>query len=413
MAAGNGRSGGDGKSGGNGGPGGKAKAKANGSSKASGEGKAKANGDSRASSTRPTANARRQGNGKVGPINLALQGGGSHGAYTWGVLDRLLEDGRLEFEAISGASAGAMNAVALVEGWLRGGRDGARESLAEFWRRIGEAGAVFGPGMAMATGTTLTGLPATPDWWIAQSSALAAQWYELLTRSFSQYQLNPGNFHPLRRLLEDCIDFERLRAQTQIRLFVSASNVRTGHVRLFDTRELSVEVLLASSCLPTVFQAVEIDGQAYWDGGYLADPAIFPFFYACRSRDVLLVMINPLAHAEVPRTPTEILDRLNEISFNASLIAEMRAIAFAQRLVREDWLVPERRGQLKDMLIHAVLADGVLSDLGAASKFLTAPAFLNDLRERGRRAAERWLADAFGQLGKRSSIDIRHLFLAQ
>ncbi|MGE0807653.1 MAG: patatin-like phospholipase family protein [Burkholderiaceae bacterium] len=345
-------------------------------------------------------------------INLALQGGGSHGAYTWGVLDRLLEDGRLGFEALSGASAGAMNAVALAHGWAQGGRDGARESLADFWRRVGDAGAVFGPGM-VGGGSSLAGLPNVPDWWIAQSSAMAASWYEMLSRSFSPYQLNPANLNPLRGLLESSIDFERLRAGSPIQVFVSASNVRTGHVRVFDSSELSVDVLLASACLPTVFQAVEIDGEAYWDGGYLADPPLFPFFYACRSRDVLLVMVNPLAHPEVPRSATEILDRLNELSFNASLIAEMRAIAFAQKLVREDWLVPERRDAVKDMLIHAVLADGVLSDLGAATKFLTAPTFLKDLRERGRQAADRWLESAFAQLGKRSSIDIRRLFLAQ
>ncbi|MCM5569718.1 patatin-like phospholipase family protein [Burkholderiaceae bacterium FT117] len=319
-------------------------------------------------------------------VNLALQGGGSHGAFTWGVLDRLLEDGRLDFEGVSGASAGAMNAVVLAQGWMEGGRDGAREALDRFWRTVGGGSGIFGTEMLGA-------------------------WADLLVRTFSPYHLNPANLNPLRGILDTQVDFERLRADSPFRLFVSATNVRTSHVRVFDTNELTVDVLLASSCLPTVFHTVTIDGEAFWDGGYLADPPLFPFFYECESRDLLVVMVNPLARDRVPRNPGEILDRLNEITFNASLISEMRAIAFVQKLLGEGWLKPEFEPRLKNMLVHAVRADGVLSGLGSESKFTTATPFLLDLRERGRETASAWIEASLRHVGKRSSIDVRSTFL--
>ena len=321
-------------------------------------------------------------------VNLALQGGGAHGAFTWGVLDRLLEDGRLDIEGVSGASAGAMNAAVLAHGWAEDGRDGARAALERFWTAVGGNGSLFG-------------------------AALLGPWAELLTRTFSPYQFNPVNLNPLRSILEAHVDFERLRRASPVKLFVAATRVRTGHVRVFRTAELSADVLLASACLPTVFQAVEIDGEAYWDGGFLADPPLFPFFYECRTRDLLLVMVNPMARDTVPRLPGEIADRLNEITFNAALVSEMRAIAFVQKLLREDWLKPEHRGELKDVLVHVVRADEALPDLGVESKSNTALPFLRDLRERGRKAAEAWLAADLASVGRRDSVDLRRTFLTE
>ena len=321
-------------------------------------------------------------------VNLALQGGGSHGAFTWGVLDRLLEDGRLSFEGLSGASAGAMNAAVMAHGWAEDGRDGARAALERFWTAVAGNGSLFG-------------------------AALLGPWAELITRTLSPYQFNPVNLNPLRSILESHIDFERLRAASPLRLFVAATRVRTGHVRVFRTAEMSADVLLASSCLPTVFQAVEIEGEHYWDGGFLADPPLFPFFYQCDTRDLLLVMVNPLARDTVPRLPGDIADRLNEITFNAALISEMRAIAFAQKLLREDWLRPEHRGRIKDVLVHVVRADDCLPDLGVGSKSNTAMSFLVDLRDRGRQAASSWLEADLASVGVRDSIDLRRMFLEE
>jgi NTE family protein len=323
----------------------------------------------------------------VAVVNLALQGGGSHGAFTWGVLDRFLEDGRIGFEGLSGASAGAMNAALLAYGWMVDGRDGARASLDRFWRSIAGGAGVFG-------------------------SEMLGAWADLIVRTFSPYHLNPANLNPLRGILATQIDFDRLRAESPFRLFVSATNVRTGHVRVFETGEMSVDVLLASSCLPTVFHTVTIEGEPYWDGGYLADPPLFPFVYECESRDLLVVMVNPLVREHVPRTPAEIVDRLNEISFNSSLMSEMRAIAFVQKLLGEGWIKEAYRSRLKNMLVHAIRADGILSGLGTETKFTTTTPFLLDLRDRGREAASAWLASDLQAVGLRSSIDVRRTFLA-
>ena len=331
--------------------------------------------------------ARRGAKAGAPTVNLALQGGGSHGAFTWGVLDRLLEDGRLDFEGLSGASAGAMNAVVMAQGWMEGGRDGAREALDRFWRAVGGGSGIFGTEMLGA-------------------------WADLLVRTFSPYHLNPANLNPLRGILSSQVDFEKLREHSSLRLFVSATHVRTSHVRIFDTHEISVDVLLASSCLPTVFHTVQVDGEPYWDGGYMADPPLFPFIYECQTRDLLVVMINPLVRDKVPRTPSEILDRLNEITFNSALISEMRAIAFVQKLLGEGWIKRAFESKLKNMLVHAVRADGIMSGLGSETKFTTAMPFLLDLRDRGREAAGAWLDENLKYVGNQSSVDVRRTFLA-
>ena len=326
-------------------------------------------------------------------VNLALQGGGAHGAFAWGVLDRLLEERRLGFEGISATSAGAMNAAVLAFGLHEGGPDRAREVLAQFWRRIADAARV-GPLQPSFVDRLLHNheLTYTPSFLML----------DLMTRLFSPYQLNPGNYNPLRRVLEDTIDFERLRDCRAVRLFLSATNVRTGKVRIFQNHEMSVEAVLASACLPFMFQAVEIDGEAYWDGGYMGNPALYPLIYNCESRDVVIVHINPLCRPRVPTTAPEIMSRINEISFNSSLMREMRAIHFITRLMDEGKLVDNG---MKKMLIHSIAADEVMQGLNATSKLNADWEFLTHLHDLGRERADGWFADSFSRLNRETTID--------
>ncbi|HEV3395262.1 MAG TPA: patatin-like phospholipase family protein, partial [Xanthobacteraceae bacterium] len=258
-------------------------------------------------------------------INLALQGGGTHGAFAWGVLDRLLADERIAIDGISATSAGAMNAAVLAYGWEVGGRDGARAALAAFWERIGDAG---------------TFALLQPTWFdrLMQDGSLrfspAFLLVDLMTRAFSPYELNPLNINPLRDALAASVDFEVLRTgECPIKLFICATNVRTGKIKIFERREMCVDRVMASACLPLLFQAVEVDGEHYWDGGYMGNPAMFPLIYNCGSRDVVLVRVNPVQREELPRTAAGILDRMNEITFNSSLMREMRAVSFVTELI--------------------------------------------------------------------------------
>ncbi len=326
-------------------------------------------------------------------VNLALQGGGAHGAFAWGVLDYLLEDGRLDICGISGASAGAVNAVLLAHGVSVGGREGGRAALAEFWRRVGEPSSYAGERPFQQAVPLAYFSEATP--------AFVA--FNMLTRFWSPYQLNPLNINPLRPLLEATVDFERLRTCPRTRLFLTATNVRSGKVHVFRTKDVSVDVVLASACLPQVFQAVEIEGEAYWDGGFMGNPAIFPLIYDSPSQDVIIVHVNPLVRPDVPRTALEIENRVNEISFNSSLIGEMRAIAFVTRLIDEGH-VPE--GAMKRMLLHSIAADDIMQTLSAVSKMNTSWEFLTQLRDIGRQRAARWLDDAHSHIGETSSTDI-------
>ena len=257
-------------------------------------------------------------------INIALQGGGAHGAFTWGVLDRLLEDGRLLIDGISGTSAGAMNAAVLAYGLARGGPPAARAALDEFWRRTSAASAYS---------------PMQPSWfdrWIGNGGM---EWspayfvFDTLTRFFSPYQLNPMNTNPLRDGLNAVVDFDVLRRAQDVKLFLCATNVRSGRISVFETHEIGPEAVLASACLPFLFQAVEIDGEHYWDGGYMGNPVLFPLFYQTDTRDVVVVMVNQIRRDKLPRTPVEIADRVNEISFNSSLMREMRAVEFVSRML--------------------------------------------------------------------------------
>jgi len=336
------------------------------------------------------------------PINLALQGGGAHGAFTWGVLDRLLEEKDISFEGISGTSAGAVNAVILAQGLMNGGRKGAQAALEAFWRRSSQAGSIWSP------------LPSLPKAILPGGEMVAAATYALfdtLTRTFSPYEFNPFDINPLRDLLVDCVDFQALAKGCATKLFLSATNVRTGRVRVFETPEVSVDVVMASACLPFLFKAVEIDGNHYWDGGYVGNPSLFPFFYKCQSRDVLIVHINPMERDEVPKTAPDIMNRINEISFNGSLIDELRAINFVTRLIEQEWLKDAYKDRMRHILVHSILSDTVLEDLSVATKFDVSWPFLTDLRDRGRATADTWLSAHAHLIGKKSSIDLESQFL--
>jgi NTE family protein len=327
-------------------------------------------------------------------VNLALQGGGAHGAFGWGVLDRLLEDGRIKVEGISATSAGAMNATVLAYGLSDGGAEGARAALASFWRNIAKA-ARSSPLQPSIIDRMLHnhGLDFTP----------AFVMLDLMTRLFSPYQLNPLNINPLRDILEQSVDFERLQRCTCAKLFLSATNVRTGKVKIFKTSEITPDVVLASACLPFMFQAVEIDGEAYWDGGYMGNPAIFPLIYDCISTDVVIVHINPLSRPDVPKTAGEILNRINEISFNSSLMREMRAIAFVTGLIEKGVV---KDGSLKRMFIHSISADDFMQGLGVNSKLNADWEFLTHLRDVGRETAKVWLDANFVHLNRQSSTEL-------
>lgn len=338
---------------------------------------------------------------KTKRLNLALQGGGAHGAFTWGVLDRLLEDGRLAFDGLCGTSAGAMNAVVCAHGMQQGGRDGARASLEEFWRRVAAAGAVFSPVRGLPFGALFGGA------WRAASHAA----FDTLTRSFSPYQLNPLNFNPLRQVLEAVVDFDALKACDCVELFVCATNVRSGKPRIFRNREVSADAVLASACLPYLFQAVEIDGEAYWDGGYIGNPAIYPLIYETRTLDILIVHVNPIAVRDVPRTAAEILDRVNEISFNSSLVREMRAIAFVQKLIDDDWIKEQYKSKLRKLRMHALSADEDLAHLGLDTKLDPSWDNLVALRDKGRARAALWLAANHAAVGRTATVDLREAYL--
>jgi NTE family protein len=331
-------------------------------------------------------------------INLALQGGGSHGAFTWGVLDRLLEDERLDLEAISGTSAGAINAVVVADGLMRGGREGAREALADFWAAVGKTS--HASPIQRAPIDVLLG-----SWSLDRSPGYVA--LDLLHRVASPYDLNPLNLNPLKTLVEGIVDFERVRSCDMMKLFISATNVETGRVKVFDRQKLTCDMVLASACLPFMFQAVQIDGEPYWDGGYMGNPVLFPFFNACASGDVVIVQINPIERRGTPRSARDILNRVNEITFNSSLLREFRAIDFVARLLEEGKLDPSH---YKQVLVHRIEAEEEILLLGASSKLNTERAFLSHLFDIGRRATESWLSAHFGDLGQRSSMDLRAMF---
>jgi NTE family protein len=336
---------------------------------------------------------------KPSTLNLALQGGGAHGAFTWGVLDALLEDGRLRFEGVSGTSAGAMNAVLMAQGLMEGGADGARAALQKFW----------------------TAVAATVPEHFTQSSAdgqnvglapmlkLMLQW----TYYMAPEQLNPFDLNPLRDLISQQVDFERLRTHSPVKLFIATTQANSGKLRLFRNAELSAEVLLASACLPTVHRAIEIDGEPYWDGGYAANPAVFPLFFECKSSDVLLVLLTPLKHKSTPVSAADIHSRALEIAFSATFLREMRMFAHLREHLPRRWLglqlgSLERRAQR--LHFHLIEAADVLGELRADSKLAANLKFFDMLKALGRARAQAWLGQHHSQIGRRSTLDLSGLF---
>jgi NTE family protein len=331
-------------------------------------------------------------------IDLALQGGGSHGAFTWGVLDRLIEEPWLRIDGISGTSAGAMNAAVMASGLEHGGIEGAKAALETFWKAVSDA-ARFSP-LQRSPWDLLSG-----RWSLENSPMYMAT--ELMTRMFSPYDLNPLNAHPLRGILAETVDFACL-AEAPVKLFITATNVRTGTGRVFRNAEITPDVLLASACLPTMFRAVEIDGEHYWDGGYVGNPTITPLVRECESHDTILVQINPIVRDAVPKTARDIMNRLNEVAFNSPLVKELRMIALLNKVAD----VGHGEGALwARMRIHRIASDRV-TEVDSTSKLITEWRFLQGLRDEGRRVAGLFLEQHGSDLGKRSTLDLDAMLAA-
>ncbi|MFC6671007.1 patatin-like phospholipase family protein [Marinobacterium aestuariivivens] len=331
----------------------------------------------------------------VRTVNLGLQGGGAHGAFTWGVLDRLLEEPRLRIEGISGTSAGAMNAVMLASGWLQQGPEGARAQLARFWHQVS----------LHALPELSSVLPGDP------SRQALAGWMLQLSQFLSPYDTNPLDLNPLRALVERLVDFGQLRSASPFNLFIAATDVQSGKIRLFRERELHAEHLLASACLPNLHQAIEIDGHSYWDGGFSGNPAIYPLIFDCDSEDILVVLLQPLLRVGTPLTAAAIQERISEFGFQSTFLREMRAISHIQHEVRRMPLsigAFERR--MRRLRLHLIETDELLADLGRVTKYDTRLHFLESLKNRGRQQAGRWLEQHFEAVGRESSCDLE-LFL--
>ena len=340
----------------------------------------------------------RAGRGPGKAINLALQGGGAHGAFTWGVLDQFLDDGRIEVEGISGASAGAVNAVMLADGLIRGGPDEARQRLADFWRAVSVDGHLPDLQRGVVEGL-FPFLP--PD----------GLWLGAMARMLSPYDLNPLNINPLKELVERFVDFEAIRHDHRLELFVSATNVQTGELRVFTRAEITPEVVMASASLPLLFRTVEIDGVPYWDGGYSGNPAVIPFLRATATEDVLIVQINPRERRKVPTRTREIMSRVNEINFNASLLSELRGVAFVNRLIDEGRLPRGlREGEFRRLKLHRIVMDDLDETFGARSTLKTDYESFESLRKLGQRATRRFLDAHFDDIGRHSTIDMADEF---
>jgi NTE family protein len=345
--------------------------------------------------------AKNQGRGPqhIKSVNLALQGGGSHGAFTWGVLDRLFEDGRIWVDAVSGTSAGALNAVVASQGMYDGGGEGARAELARFWQAVAEAGRAS---------------PFTRSFWdrLMGNWSLDASpgylWMDLMSRVASPYDVNPLNLNPLRDLVDEFVDFAKVQDCADMPIFVSATNVETGRVRVFQREEITLDAVMASACLPFMFQAVEIDGVPYWDGGFMGNPPLFPFFdQANPSHDIVIIQINPVVRPGAPHSAAEIHNRMNEITFNSPLLHDLRAIDFVSRLIDRGKLDP---AEYKRMHLHIIHARKQMRPLDASSKMNAEWAFLRHLFRIGRDAATHWLDCCYDGLGECSTVDIRRMF---
>jgi NTE family protein len=331
------------------------------------------------------------------PLNLALQGGGAHGAFTWGVLDALLEDSAFTFEGVSGTSAGAMNALCLAHGLMTGGRDGARETLARFWTSVAASSPFAKSGDGGGE--------------MSQALKLMLLW----TNHLSPEQLNPFDLNPLRDILGEQFDFARLRRESPAKLFIAATHANSGKLRLFRNHELSVDTLLASACLPTIHRSIVIDGEPYWDGGYSANPAVFPLAYQCTSPDILLVLLTPLRYTETPASAEDIRQRLLELSFNATFLREMRMFAHLREEVSASWIskwlpVGRLERRIEQLRFHAITADALLGELPPGSKLAVNLPFFERLRDSGREHAQLWLDEHRGNIGERATLDLGKVF---
>lgn len=329
----------------------------------------------------------------VKTIELALQGGGSHGALTWGVLDRLLEESNLQIEGVSGTSAGAMNAVVLADGLESGSRQGARDALQTFWKSVSDAGK--SSPIQRNLWAKITG-----DWGMESSPNYLL--FDHLSRVFSPYEFNPLNLNPLRDLIVDLVDFDAVNRCKAVKVFVTATQVRNGRPKIFTQPNLSADTLMASAALPFLFQAVEVEGEFYWDGGYSGNPALFPLVDECDARDMVLVQINPFERPDVPKTAREIIDRINEITFNSSLIKELRSVTLLRDLIEAEGLEKER---YREMRLHRIHGDEDLQSLKASSKLNAEWEYLCYLRDMGRKRTDVWLQDNWKDLGERSTFD--------
>ena len=337
-------------------------------------------------------------------VNLALQGGGAHGAFAWGVLDKLLEDGRLEVEGLCATSAGSMNACAYAYGMSLGGPEGARAKLEEFWYKVHKTGQAHS-------------LTKINPWYHMLGGSMKDRIDDLsyaslnqIIRTFSPYEWNPFDINPLKEVLCEVVDFEHLVDSTATKLFISTTNVLTGKVRVFRTDEITLEVVLASACLPLLFKAVEIDGEPYWDGGYTGNPSLFPLFYNTDSRDVIIIHITSLLRADTPTTAQDIINRMNEISFNSSLYKELRTIAFVKKLKECGMLNGEFEQRFKDILVHSVRSEPALYGLPDSTRMESDWTFLTKLRDSGRIAMEAWLDMNFDDVGERDTVDLQSEF---
>ena len=337
-------------------------------------------------------------------INLALQGGGAHGAFTWGALDRLLDEPLLDIEGVSGTSAGAMNALMLKTGLVDGGSEGAKRQLDAFWGEIkAQAKRSVNP---VSDWVALFSNNAAR---IADAAIRSPVYFasDTLGRAFSPYDWNPLNLNPLRDLLDDLIRWETVCRSCMPYMFVSATNVRTGRIKVFRDPELTIDVVLASACLPNLFQAVEIGGQHYWDGGFMGNPALFPLFRRCAAPDTVIVHVNPIERTDVPTRADEIQNRINEISFNSSLMRELRSLHHIMELIDRGDLVSTTERKL---FIHSIRDDETMAKLNVATKIVPEPELFDFLKRAGREAAERYLTEHWGKIGNESTLDLRDMF---
>jgi NTE family protein len=330
-------------------------------------------------------------------VNLAIQGVGAHGAFTWGVLDRLLEEERLRFDGITATSAGAVNAVVLVYGLAVGGREGAKKALDRYWRRLSAtaSASIFQPSFFDRIYGNF-GLDHSPGY----------VFVDTLSHVFSPYQLNPTNYNPFKSLLEEIVDFDVLRRQSVVKLFLSATNVRSGKIKIFPSEELRADHVVASSCQPLMMHAVEIDGEYYWDGGFMGNPALFPVIYACEARDIVLVHLTPLERQENPTTSPAILSRMQEVTFNSSLMREIRVVAFVSKLIDEGQIVGGKR-----ILLHTIDGEDIIGALSNSSKLNGDWDFVQHLYRIGRERADQWLQSNFDRLGVETTIDLQSKYL--